>query len=119
MLRYYLRDCRKCPEEERRALLKTLAEEKARSGPSKSTHSETAAAKSSCIATSTSSKWNTTGRLNAQSLENSPSSFPVTVADGNETMTARCGADDGSGETIVSSSFAERVILKGIGKMKK
>lgn len=81
-------------------MLKKLSEEKAKYGPPKSRCVQTDAAKEASAAKSTSWKSNTTACLNEQFIDNSPSLFPVSVADDNETMTARGRADDGSDEAI-------------------
>lgn len=64
-------------------------------------------------------KNSTIGRLNTPSQLASPSSFPVNMSDGIESITANGGANDGSHDTIVSYKLSEQVFINYIGKMKK
>lgn len=110
-IRHYLKDCRACPEEDKKRIIQEKAAEKAKDGPSKSTRSQTSAA------TSATSQRPTTGRLqqNKVTVSSGPS-CSIIISDGNVSVqgTGRC--DDGSDETIASPSIAEKAVLKGIGR---
>lgn len=46
-----------------------------------------------------------------------PSSVLVTVTDDAESLIANGRTDDGSDESLVPSTFAERAVMNGIGEM--
>ena len=101
-IRHLLKDCPDCPEAERHRILKDLADEKAKTGPARSTRSQ--------------KDEHTTGRLASKQIavHTSPS-CPVVLSDGiaSKNATGRC--DDGSDDRIASSSIAQEAVLKGIG----
>lgn len=116
-LRHYMRDCTATSSEEKKALLKALAEEKAKTGPSKSTRSQT---RQQSPPDKDSSSTKTTGRLNRKvKLDLSNPSFTITAMDGKESISGKGRADDGSDETIASSKFATNCVLNGVGKFSK
>lgn len=75
---HYLKDCTACSEQEKKDLLKAHAEEKAKTGPSKSTRAQklaTAAAASATASSQSSSgtaNQNVTGRLKPVNFEKKP-----------------------------------------------
>lgn len=107
---HWLKDCTACTEEEKTALFKQLADEKAATGPSKSTRGQKQR---------DDPKHPVAGRLQPTIGKTISSSFTVTLCDGNECMAAQGRADDGSDESIVSSTVAEKAVLNGIGKLTK
>lgn len=117
--RHLLRDCKACPDHEKKALLKARAEEKEKTGPSRSTRSQTAAAIASSSTHVKSEDKKVAGRLKPPARSFCSSSFAVKISDGTESVTASGRADDGSDESIVSPKVAENAVLNGIGKFKK
>lgn len=100
------------PEDEKKTSIQKRADRKAATGSSKSTPSQTKplvrkVTRSSSII----------GRINTVRGNTFSPSFPVTVADGDTTITALGRTDDGSDESIHSSKFAESAVLKEIGEM--
>ena len=85
-LRHYMRDCRSTTDDEKKTLLKALSEEKARTGPSRSTRSQTRTTPTTTKAdTTTTPKPKTTGRTNRKiKIDESSPSFPITVKDGKD-----------------------------------
>lgn len=122
---HYLKDCTACSEQEKKDLLKAHAEEKAKTGPSKSTRAQklaTAAAASATASSQSSSgtaNQNVTGRLKPVNFEKKTSSFNVNLCDGSEQVSAVGRADDGSDESIVTSKLAETAAIQGIEKYLK
>lgn len=117
--RHLLKDCTQCPEQEKKELLKARAEEKYKTGPARSTRSQTALGSSSTADKNAEEAKKVTGRIQPSSQLLASPSFQVNVMDGTESMTANGRTDDGSDESIVSSRFAEKAVLNGIGKMTK
>ena len=116
-LRHLLRDCRECPEEEKEKLFKAYADEKAKTGPSRSTRGQRQKS-----AEADSDKKQSVRRLDNSSQPNAvnepnDTSFPVTITNGTACLTANGRTDDGSDESVVSSTFAESAVLQGIGTM--
>lgn len=115
-IRHYLKDCRACPDEEKKRILQDRAAEKAKDGPSKSTRSQSASSQGSATSSGTPQR-PTTGRLQQHPITiSSGPSCAIIVSDGNVSVqgTGRC--DDGSDETIASPRIAEKAVLKGIGR---
>lgn len=116
--RHYLRDFREFPEGERNALLKELAEERRCMYPLNRQLFIKPPPEQLLL--------QHIHRRSEQHCEpqrtvprKHSSSFTVSVADGNETITSRGRTDDGSDENFTSSLFAERAVLNGISKMEK
>lgn len=105
--RHYLKDCTACPEDEKKDLLKALAEEKAASGPARGTRSQTKKDESAKVA----------GRMGDPT--STSASLTVTFHDGDESLSVTGRADDGSDESIVSAEAVERAVLNGVGKIRK
>lgn len=103
----------------KKILVKEFAEEKARTGPSKSTRAQQAASSAFCSERIKTEVSKVAGCLELWSFSKTSSSFSVTVADGNECMTAEGCTGDGSDKSIVSSKFVERAVFDGIEKMTK
>lgn len=92
-----------------------------RTGPLRSTRSQQAAVSGSA---SSSEKWRTdigrvTERLRSSPISISTASFPITLEDGAESITATGRTDDGSDESIASPKLAECAVLDGIVKRSK
>lgn len=113
-VRHFMRDCDQTTDDQKKALLKSLADEKAKTGPSKSTRSQTQAEDGNISGTKTVRRINQ--KLN---FDSTTPSFTVTIQDGREMMEATARADDGSDESIVSAKLAEKAVLNGIGKISK
>lgn len=118
-IRYLWKHCDECPDDQKKILLKEHAEEKARTGPSKLTRAQQAASSASSSDKVNTEASKVVDRLQPQLFSKTSPSFSVTVADGNECMTATGRADDGTDESIVLSKLAERTTLDGSGKMTK
>lgn len=118
-IRHYLKDCRACPDDEKKRILLERAAEKAKDGPSKSTRAQNSTTHGTSGTASGSGTISrpTTGRLQHNKIAfTSTPSCPITISDGNVSVkgTGRC--DDGSDETIASPQIAEKAVLKGIGR---
>lgn len=117
--RHLLRNCEACLDHAKKALLKARAEEKEKTGPSKSTRSQTAAAIPSSSTDTKSEGKKVAGRLTPPARSFPLSSFSVKILDSTESVMASGQTDDGSDESIVSPKVAENAALNGIGKFKK
>lgn len=114
-IRYYLSNCRACPEREKKELLQKFKDERAASGPSRSARSQTRKTES-CDKEGSENK--TVLRVATLNPKDS-SSFEVEFVDGKESQTATGRTDDGADESIVSFRVAQCAVMNGIGKMKK
>lgn len=82
---HYMRDCNSPTDEEKKAPLKQLADDRAKTGPAKSKRSQTTMQQQK---TEYSLKSKTTGRLNRKvKIDMSNPSFTVTAKDGKEELT--------------------------------
>lgn len=130
-LRHYLRDCKSCPESEKKALLDKYNEEKEKAATGrKKTLSQTSGTESGstksvgrvatveATADSDVSETKSVARVNKPHTQNG-SSFEMSFMDGEESKSAQGRADDAADESLVSSHLAEGVVLNGIGRMKK
>lgn len=113
--RYYLKDYTACPEDGKKEIFKHLVDERATTGPSRSTRSQIHGRNVG----NAEEENKVAGRMNAMNTSNTHSTVDVIFSDGDESLTAKGPADDGSDESIVSSQVAKRVILHGIGRMSK
>ena len=84
-------------------------EERARTGPSKSTRGE--------LAKKEKEDKKTVGCLNQPS--ESESTMPIILSEGDEQLTAYGRTDDGADFTLISPRIAEKAVISGIGRMKK
>lgn len=109
--RHYLKDCTACIEEEKKKLFKHHAKLKAATRPSKSARSQKGAH-------TTRAEDKVVGSVNV-SRHAASSSFVVSFHEGEESLTGKGRADDGSDESTVSTRIAECAVLNGIGKMTK
>lgn len=101
-IRHLLEDWHDCPEIERDRILKERAEKKAKTGPARSTRSQT--------------DDRTAGRLATNHIDMHHSPLcPVIVSDGIASMNDTRRNDDSSDNSIASSLAAQQAVLKGIG----
>lgn len=103
-IRHLLRDCKECPPEEKKRLRDELAAKRAAEGPAHSTRSKTKAADAQ-----------TAGRV---THSDSAKARNITLKDDNASMHCSGRCDDGSDESIVSTTLAEAAVLKGIGRLR-
>ena len=114
--RHLLKDCKKCPPEEKKKLLAARAAKLAETGP----HSGLRSAKTNGSSSTQSPddkyspKAHTTGRLT--NIHSSPGCL-FTLSDNDAEVTCKGRCDDGSDETLISPRIAERAALQGIGKI--
>lgn len=109
--RHLLKDCRDCPQEEKKALFEKRTQDLAKDGPASSTRSKAA------LGNASGPSKPTTGRLtHPVNLASSPS-CPIVVSDGLATLRGHGRCDDGSDESISSPQLAQKAVVKGIGKM--
>lgn len=94
----------------KKALLQQLADEKAASGPSKSTRSQQQDRDKD--------KYKTAGRVQSATTPDA-SSMTVVFYDCDESISANGRADDGADERIVSARIADEAVTNGIGRIKK
>ena len=113
--RHYLKNCPNCPVDEEARLFEELAREKAKDGPARSTRFQKA---KQTEKVKTEKIFGTAGRLGSQQVKSSESaSCPITVFDGQVSVSISGRCDDGSDDSIVSARVAEQAAIKGIGKI--
>lgn len=112
-IRHRLKDCRDCPDAEKKGLFEELSREKASDGPAANTRSK------STDKDETKKEYASgnpkTGRL-VTKTDRSPK-CTMTLCDGTTTMDAVGRCDDGSDDSLASPRVAEAAALKGIGKL--
>lgn len=111
-LMHWIDDCPKANDAEKRQMKKDLAAKRAQDGPARSTRGQKTRVRFAEDAASR----GTTGRL-SNTADVDTSSCIVTVSDGLASLDTAGRCDDGSDESLVSPSLAERAAMKGIGKL--
>lgn len=110
--------CEAYPEEQKKTIFQELVAEKEKTGTERSTHVLVLAVRKAPDKMDIDNK-NVAGRLKTPDKTTSTTLFMVTATDSTESMTEKCRTDDASDEEIVSSKFAERAVINGIGKIAK
>lgn len=109
-----LRDFKEFPEDVKKRLRKNIAAENAKTGPSKSIHSQVA--KKSEQQKDKQQTPKTAGRL---STMDSSAACKITLKDDDATLPCMGRCDDGADDSLVSLGLAESAVLNGVGKLKK
>lgn len=117
-LKHLIEDCPDASAADKDRMFAELEAIRARDGPSKSPRGQKTYADSSRNETSKAS--GTAGRLSKKekiATQNAHPSCPITVSDGQAAINAIGRCDDGSDDSTVSSSLAERAAVRGVGKI--
>lgn len=115
-LKHWIDDCTTSDDKQKATMKADIIAAKARDGPSKSTRGQKAQASDKDSASGT------TGRLNKEtpiSVKGSKTNCELRISDGLACIEATGRCDDGSDDSLVSPTLAERAALRGIGKLDK
>ena len=120
-LKHWIKDCPHSTVDEKNRMRAEIASEKAKTGPARSTRAQLGS-KTMSFGNGSDSHKPTAGRLRTErprvKLDPDPPSCTITLSDGRATLDAQGRCDDGSDDSIVSPTLAERAALKGIGKIR-
>lgn len=109
---HFLRDCKSCPDYEKKEFMQKLVDPKDSSGPAANIRSQSQ--KTESASTPTVSK--SVGR-ESKLNPNDPSTFEVNLTEGDDAYVAKGHAEESTDESIISLRVVEYAVVNGIERM--